>query len=231
MIHRRLTWLLPLALFACTPNSKSVGNGETNNADGSGDGSEGSSGSASASGSQSQSASESMTSAGPTGDPTTDDGTTTSGGTDPATSLTAADTDLTGSGGGPVCEIHVVVEEYAAGKMEPDDCGDLLLFDPVEDWEDARACALDHYSGGLAYTLVAEQQGIDSDVHVGFSGSQGEVYSSFRFVSDSNGLVPGTSIWGTPCDLAPQQDCVVGQGDLCLTCTNGDENMTICEIP
>jgi hypothetical protein len=147
------------------------------------------------------------------------------------TLLTAADTDLTGTGGGPVCEIHVVVDEAAGGKMEPDDCGDLLLLDPVGDWEDAQACALDHYNGSLAFTLVAEQQGIDSEVHEAFAGMQGEVYAASRFLSDANGLVPGTLIQGGPCVIAVVEDCEVAQGELCLTCTNEDKIMTVCETP
>jgi hypothetical protein len=228
MMHRPLLCVLPLALFACVPGSKSVGNGETNNADGSGDGSEGSSGSASESGSQS--GSNSMSSAGPTGDPTTDDSTTTTA-PDTETSLTAADTDLTGTGGGPVCEIHVIVDEAANGKMEPDDCGDLMLFDPVGQWEAAQACALDHYNGSLAFTLVAQLMGIDSDVHEGFAGMQGEVYASARFLSDANGLVPGTLITGGACELAAVVDCEVTQGNLCLTCSNEFDPSTVCETP
>ena len=227
MMHRPLLCLLPFALLACTPGSKSVGNGETNNADGSGDGTSGSE-SGSESGSGSQSASASMTSAGPSGDPTTDDTTSMP---DTETSLTAADTDLTGTGGGPVCEIHVIVDEAAGGKMEPDDCGDLMLFDPVPAWEAAQTCALDHYNGSLAFTLVAQQMGIDSEVHEGYAGMQGEVYAASRFLSDANGLVPGTLIQGTPCEIVVAEDCEVAQGQLCLACSNDEEFTTVCETP
>ena len=78
---------------------------------------------------------------------------------------------------------------------------------------------------------IAEQQGIDSEVHIGFAGSQGEVYAASRFLSDSNGLIPGTLITGGPCNISPIVDCVVAQGNLCLDCVDSPNPMTICETP
>jgi hypothetical protein len=210
------------------PDSKSVGEGESSsNADGTGSGSDDSSTSPA-----SQSASASNT--GPTGDPTTD-GTTsdpTSGATDP---MTGPDTDPMATDGttGPTieCDIVEVVNDAAQGKMEPDDCGFLMLGDPLATWQAAYDCALDHYNGGLAFTLVAEQQGIDSQVHIGFAGAQGEVYAASRFYQDSGALVPGTVIWGGPCNIAPLDGCTVAQGNLCLDCIDSPKPVTVCETP
>lgn len=182
--------------------------------------------------------SESMTSVGPTGDDTSDStGDTHEPGPIPtATSpMTGADTEdpsTTSEDEPSTCDIFMVVADAAVGKTEPDDCGYVQLDDPVAFWEVAQQCALDHHDGGLAFTLVAEQQGIDSAVHLGFAGAQGEVYMASRFFSDSGAVVPGTHITGGPCNIVPILDCIVEPGNLCLDC-GGDspEPMTICEEP
>lgn len=230
MTHRPLPWLLSLAIVGCTPDSKSVGAGESSGgADGSGTGSEASSDSQ-VSGSQSSSASASSTTVDPsdTAEVTTDVSTTSPG--DPTES--GGMTDPPSSSGTPgECDIFVIVEEAAQGKMEPIACGYVQLQDALGAWESAQECVLDNYAGEQAFTLVAEQQGIDSEVHVGFSGMQGEVYSSSRFHSDANGLVPGTLVTGGACNIVTVDGCTVEVGNLCLDCEGSPDEMTICETP
>jgi hypothetical protein len=171
-----------------------------------------------------------MTSAGPSGDPTTE-GTTGSQTTDASETvpMTTPVDDSSSSGEPGECNIVDVVNDAAVGKMEPNDCGFVHLADPVAAWQDAHDCVLDNYTNTQAFTLVAEQQGIDSEVHVGFAGTQGEVYMAFRFLSDANGLIPGTLITGADCFIEDVADCTVTQGNLCLTCDASHNPVTICE--
>jgi len=110
----------------------------------------------------------------------------------------------------------------------PIDCGALTLDDPSADWEAAQICALDHETMGAGFRLVADGQGIDSFVQVGFAGVQGLAYSVSRFSSDSGGVDFDTVFEEPGGGLAAVDDCVVAVGELCLAVTAAGEVVQLC---
>ena len=238
MTRRVLPWLLPVALLACGDDSSPPGAGESSTGGSASTGSETSTGATQASLSESQSQSESDPTSGSTDDPSSGPSTgepstgepPTSGGTESSSGSTGSGTgepETSSSSGALVCDIVEVVEDAAIGKMEPVDCGFVTLADMVDEWEAAHDCVVENYGNQAAFTVVAELQGIDSEVYIGYAGMVGESYVASQFFSDSFG---GITIYGTtPCDIAVVAGCDVAVGDLCLECVDPPPSEVVCE--
>ena len=242
--HRVLPWLLPLCPVACGDDS-GPGEGESSTGGSASTGSDTSTGvtqstlSGSQSMSQTESESDSEPSSGTTDEPSsstfstegsssgeTDASTGTGSETDPGTGT--GDPDTSGSTGALECDIQSVVNAAAVGKEEPFDCGFVTLADMVDVWEAAHDCALEHYEGQSAFTLVAQLMGIDSNIHIGYAGSVGEEYIASQFFSDDYG--GAVTIWvTTPCNLAPVAACAVAVGELCLECVDPPPSEEVCQ--
>src|SRR5688572_1387958 len=151
-LHRALPWLLPLAMLACGDDS-GPGGAET------------STGSAST-GSES---STGMTQA--TLSTSSDSDSASSGSSDDSSSGTSSgEPETSSSSGALVCDIVDVVEAAAVGKREPVDCGFVHLADPLMAWEATHDCVVENFGSDNAFTAVAELQGIDSEVYIGYAG-------------------------------------------------------------
>jgi hypothetical protein len=240
MTHRALPWLLPLALLACGDDS-GPGGAETSTGSAS-TGSESSTGmtqatlstssesdSTSSSSGSSEDSSSTSTGEPSTGGPSTGEP-SSSGETDSSSSSSGSDSgepETSSSSGALVCDIVDVVEAAAVGKREPVDCGFVHLADPLVAWDATHDCVVENFDSDSAFTAVAELQGIDSEVFLGYAGSVGEEYVASQFFSDSFGgavTISGT----TPCEIGVVAGCVVSVGDLCLECVAPPAPVTIC---
>ena len=240
MQHRALPWLLPLALLGCGddsgPGGADTGTGSASTGSDSSTGmtqatlsSSSESSSSSSSGSTEDSSSGTSTGEPSTGEPSTGEP-SSSGETDASSSSSGSDTgepETSSSSGGLVCDIVEVVEAAAVGKEEPVDCGFVLLADPLVAWEATHDCVVENFESDSAFTAVAELQGIDSEVHIGYAGSVGEEYVASQFFSDSFG--GAVTIYGTtPCEIGVVGGCVVAVGELCLECVAPPASVAIC---
>jgi hypothetical protein len=190
--------------------------------------------------SSSASGSTSSSSTGETSGSSSSGETSSSGGTESSSSESGSSSSSSGSStsdpetssssstGAFVCDIVEVVEDAAVGKEAPVDCGFVHLADPLGDWEDAHDCVIENFGNESAFTVVAELQGIDSEVFIGFAGMVGETYVASQFFSDS---YDGITIYGTtPCDIGVVAGCTVAVGDLCLECVAAPAQVLVCEV-
>lgn len=222
-----------LLVCACTPDPKSLGQGETGD-----------------------DASDATTPVGSDGAPSPDDGATSMVGTSPATSMTGdgatteVGTEDTGdpgstsngsSGSGDaessdtsvaVCEIVESACELAdQSKTPPIDCGDITTGDPLDAWQAAHDCALAAATTDDAFKVIVDMQGIDSLPRRAFVGMEGRAYQLMQLDQDSGGIVPGpTPVNYRYCDeVVATPGCTPSVGDICLTCMGNLDGDVLCE--
>lgn len=109
-----------------------------------------------------------------------------------------------------------------------DDCGHVTLEDPIELWQVAHDCAVEHADADIGFTVIAEGQSIDSIVEVAFVGLQGETYGTTRFDSDSGGVDSTTRYQTGGTGLVAAPGCTLEVGDLCLQMVDPGETIQIC---
>ncbi|MGH1342151.1 MAG: hypothetical protein ACRBN8_11395 [Nannocystales bacterium] len=131
---------------------------------------------------------------------------------------------------GGKCDLAMYVDEAAAGKTVPEDCGTVTLDDPPEAYVAAHDCVLEASGSEQAYRMVAQIQGIDSSVWVGYAGTVGFVYSESNFAYDGGGNAGGEFIWRMDCTPQPVLDCAPSpSAGICLSCMG--ENNLVCSDP
>jgi hypothetical protein len=123
---------------------------------------------------------------------------------------------------------YVEMRSESSKDAPVDDCGALTLEDPLADWQAAQACALQHATAGEGFRLVADLQGIDSFVQVGFMGIQGESYATSRFGFEEGGLVSANLTEVPGAGLEAVAACEVAVGELCLAVTSPGELVQLC---
>jgi hypothetical protein len=228
-----------LLVAACTPDPKSLGQGETGD-----------------------DASDATTPVGSDGEPSPDDGATSMVGT-AADSATSAATSVSGDGatteagtedtGDPgstsrgssgsgdaessdtsaaVCEIVESACELAdQSKTPPIDCGDITTDDPIDAWQAAHDCALAAATTDDAFKVIVDMQGIDSFPRRAFVGMEGRAYQLMQLDQDFGGIVPGpTPVNYRYCDeVVATPGCTPAVGDICLTCMGNLDGDVLCE--
>jgi len=247
--------LLPLlVLTGCDPDSEPVGQSDTS---GSGSGSESDSGDSAPGTTSGDSASDSDSDTSPetTDSATTDSATTSSTGdpTESSGSTGAGECEEADCGPcpdgtvleqycdgdtwvcdciplGDVCDLPTYVDEAATGKTVPMDCGTVTLDDPDAAYQAAHDCVVAASNAQEAYRVVAQLQGIDSSVWVGYAGTVGFVYGESAFSYDGGGLAGGEFIWRTECTPEVIDDCAPSStSGMCFTC-DGESNL-VCSDP
>lgn len=129
-----------------------------------------------------------------------------------------------------MCDLPTYVDEAAAGKTVPEDCGTVTLDDPDAAYVAAHDCVLAASDTQQAYRMVAQLQGIDSSVWVGYAGTVGFVYSESSFLYDGGGNAGGEFISRTECSPEAVFECVPSSSNgTCLTCEG--ENNLVCSDP
>ncbi len=121
-----------------------------------------------------------------------------------------------------------VDQRAQASKDAPvDDCGAVLLADPVADWQAAHDCALQHATDGAGFRLLAEGESIDSTVQFAIVGLQAESYAIVEPHADSG---PGfyALFERTGSGLAASDGCTVTAGNLCLSTLDASESQQLC---
>ncbi len=120
---------------------------------------------------------------------------------------------------GNICDLPTYVDEAASGKTVPEDCGTVTLEDPDAAYLAAHDCVLAASGAQQAYRMVAQLQGLDSNVWVGYAGSVGFVYSESSFSYEGGGIAGGESIRRAECTPEDIEDCSPGSGGgTCLDC-------------
>lgn len=131
---------------------------------------------------------------------------------------------------GGVCDLPTYVDEAATGKTVPADCGTVSLDDPDEAYIAAHDCVLTASNAQQAYRMVAELQGTDSTVWVGYAGTVGFVYSESFFSYDGGGNAGGEFIWRSECTPQEVFECVPSSSNgPCFSC-DADSNL-VCSDP
>ncbi|MBV1860390.1 MAG: hypothetical protein KUG77_18400 [Nannocystaceae bacterium] len=131
---------------------------------------------------------------------------------------------------GGVCDLPTYVDAAAAGKTVPEDCGTVSLADPDEAYVAAHDCVIAASTAQQAYRVVAQIQGIDATVWLGYAGSVGFVYSESNFSYEGGGFGGGEFIWRMDCTPEPLDGCAPSSSSgICLTCQG--ENNLVCSDP
>lgn len=131
---------------------------------------------------------------------------------------------------GDVCDLPTYVDEAANGKTVPVDCGTVSLDDPDEAYQAAHDCVVAASDAQEAYRMVAQLQGIDSSVWVGYAGVVGFVYGESSFAYDGGGNAGGEFIWRSECTPEVIVDCAPSStSGMCFTC-DGESNL-VCSDP
>jgi hypothetical protein len=212
-------------MAACGPSAAGDDGGD---GEGDGDGSSGATDGSASAGSADDAASASASASAGDDTGTTNPGTTSL----PDTSAEGDDDGVDDGtkldiGGGASCDFEEIVCSYADGsKTPPVDCGIVSLADDAQTWQDAHACAAEAFAAQGAVKLIWQQQGIDSDVWAALVGFVGEVYDVVRFDYDSEGV---GMAWSRPCgSVVVLDDCAVGVGEMCFTCTAEGDPTPLC---
>jgi hypothetical protein len=150
-------------------------------------------------------------------------------GTGPGGSDSEGDSEDTG----PLAEcdiVDVACEHADLSKEAPIDCGEVTFADDAETWVIAHECARSAALSSQAFKVIADMQGIDSFPRRAYVGQAGVAYVLLQFDQDSGGLAPDPSpVTYRFCDeLSSTADCVPTVGDLCLTCVGNLDTDVIC---
>lgn len=127
---------------------------------------------------------------------------------------------------GSVCDLPTYVDEAAMGKTVPVDCGTVTQGDPDEAYQAAHDCVVAASDSQQAYRMVAQLDGIDSSVWVGYAGTVGFVYGESNFAFDGGGFSGVETIWRMDCTPEVVADCVPSRFGMCLSCMG--ENNLVC---
>ena len=131
---------------------------------------------------------------------------------------------------GEVCDLPTYVDEAASGKTVPEDCGTVTLDDPDAAYVAAHDCVVAASTTQQAYRMVAQLQGIDSSIWVGYAGTVGFAYTESNFLYDGGGSTGGEFIWRMDCTPEPIDGCVPSPTNgVCLQCLA--ENTLVCSAP
>jgi hypothetical protein len=210
-----------IAMLGCGP---SAGGDD----DGAGEGDSTTAGTGEGSASVSASSAESTTAPGDDTSATAESGVTNvdTGVDDDADDDDADDGDKLDIAGG--CDFETIVCDAAEGsKMPPVDCGFVTLADDVQAWRTAHQCASEAFASQSAVKVLWEMQGIDSTLYGALVGFVGEVYAVSEYGYDSFG---GPILWTRSCDgVVTLDDCAVGVGEMCLTCSGPGDQAPLCE--
>jgi hypothetical protein len=171
------------------------------------------------------------TSGDPTGDPTS--------GTTSGTTTGESGSSSSGGGSGSTTDgLECTLMDQACAAAEQgglfEDCGLVLLDDPVEAWQTAQDCALTAIAEQRGFKLITQLQGIDSEVAAAFVGVAQEEYLVEVFFFDGDpcgGGGCGPKITRTICgeSVIATQGCVVEPGTICLTCEAAGDSLDVCE--